>query len=334
MLFSTAASAPRDRLRDWTDTISSTYYPLDLSFTDEVRFSGELQIWSLGPVSLSRHECDGLLYRRHKRHLLVDHGNDFLITIPDQTEVGFRQENRDTRCARGGFLVERSDVPYDFWHREHNALWVMKAPADSLRARLGPPERLSGMTFDATRGVGALFIDMVRTAAPRLDEINQGSLDALGRHMIELLCLAIQADDRVLDTHLSAVRAAHLYRAEQYIRANLERSELLPQQVADACGISLRYLQQLFTDTGRSVCDWVREQRLIMCDEELRRPSSRQSISEIAYRWGFADQSQFCKHYRKRFGRTPSETRMQHRNARTHLSNSRKSVSGFPSGIA
>jgi AraC-like DNA-binding protein len=140
----------------------------------------------------------------------------------------------------------------------------------------------------------------------------------LGRHMIELLCMAIQADDRVLDTHLSSVRAAHLYRAEQYIRANLERSELLPQQVADACGISLRYLQQLFTDTGRSVCDWVREQRLIMCDEELRRPNSRHSISEIAYRWGFADQSQFSKHYRKRFDRTPSETRMQYRDGRTH----------------
>jgi AraC-like DNA-binding protein len=318
MMFSTASSAPRHRGREWTETISSAYYPLDLSFTDEAHFSGELQIWSVGPVSLSRLECDGLLYRRHKRHLLVDHGNDFLITIPDRGEVGFHQESRDVRCSRGGFLVERSDVPYDFWHRERSALWVMKAPCDSLRARIGPPERLSGMTFDATRGVGALFIDMISTAAPRLDEMNEGALDVLGRQIIELLCLAIQADDRVLDTHLSSVRAAHLYRAEQYIRANLERSELMPQQIADACGISLRYLQQLFTDTGRSVCDWVREQRLIMCGEELRKPNSRLSISEIAYRWGFADQSQFSKHYRKRFGRTPSETRMQYRDGRSN----------------
>src|SRR5689334_9056408 len=76
LIFSTASSEPRDRSREWSATISNAYYPLDLTFTDEARFSGELQIWSLGPVSLSRLECDGLLYRRHERHLLVDHGND------------------------------------------------------------------------------------------------------------------------------------------------------------------------------------------------------------------------------------------------------------------
>ena len=313
MIYSTSSSAPLDRARDWHETISSTYFPLELSYTDAPNFTADLQIWSLGQVSLSRLECDGLMYRRQRRHLVTEHGSDFLITIPDSGEVGFRQEKCDTRCAQGGFLVERSDVPYDFWHSERNSLWVIKAPSASLRARIGPPERLAGMTFDATKGVGACFVDMIRATGPRLDELSPSALDTMGQHIVDLVCLAIQADDRVLDGHLSSVRAAHLYRAEQYIRKNIERSELMPQQIAEACGISLRYLQQLFTDTGRSVCEWVREQRLLMCDEELRKPSSRLSISEIAYCWGFADQSQFSKHYRRRFGRTPSETRMQYR---------------------
>lgn len=46
-----------------------------------------------------------------------------------------------------------------------------------------------------------------------------------------------------------------------------------------------------------------------MCDEMLRDPSCRKSISEIAYRWGFADQAQFSRHYRAQFGKTPSEAR-------------------------
>ena len=319
MIFSTVSSAPLDRGRDWRETISNAYFPLDISYTDEPKFSGELEARSLGPVSLSRLECDGLIYRRSKRHLVAPHGSDFLITIPDRGEVGFVQEKCDTRCGPGGFLLERSDVPYDFWHRDRTSMWVVKAPNASLRARVGPPERLAGMTFDATRGVGACFVDMVRSIGPRLDEMDPRALDTLGQQIVDLVCLAIHADDRVLDTHLSSVRAAHLYRAEQYIRSKLDWPELMPQQIADACGISLRYLQQLFTDNDRSVCDWIREQRLIRCEEELRKPSSRLSISEIAYRWGFADQSQFSKHYRKRFGRTPSDTRMQSRDGPPRL---------------
>lgn len=313
MIFSTASVDSPDRGRHWQEPISAAYFPLDVKYDEAVDFSAELQIWSLGTVSLSRLESDGVMYRRHERHLVAEHGSDFLITIPDSGEVRFLQDKRDTTCSRGGFLIERSDAPYEFWHRERNKLWVIKAPSASLRARIGPPERLTGMTFDATRGVGACFVDMIRSTGPRLDEMSRPALDTLGQHIVDLVCLAIEADDRVLDGHLSSVRAAHLYRAEQYIRKNLDRSELMPQQIADACGISLRYLQQLFTGTGRSVCDWVREQRLLMCDEELRKASSRLSISEIAYRWGFADQSQFSKHYRRRFGRTPSETRMQYR---------------------
>src|ERR1044072_9519253 len=103
------------------------------------------------------------------------------------------------------------------------------------------------------------------------------ALDTLGQQIVDLVCLAIDADDRVLDTLLSSVPAVHLYRAEQFLRSKLDCPELMPQQIADACGISLRYLQQLFTDNGRSVCDWIREQRLIRCEEELRKQIGRRS---------------------------------------------------------
>ena len=48
-------------------------------------------------------------------------------------------------------------------------------------------------------------------------------------------------------------------------------------------------LQRLFTDSGRSICEWIREQRLLMCDEELRKKNAQLTISEVAYNWGFAD---------------------------------------------
>ena len=71
----------------------------------------------------------------------------------------------------------------------------------------------------------------------------------------------------------------------------------------------MRYLHQLFESQERTVCGWIRHQRLLMCDEALRNVADRRSITEIAYQWGFGDQAQFSRSYRAHFGRTPSDTR-------------------------
>ena len=313
MHYSTANSSPGARAGYWKEIISNAYFPLDLKYRDEGRFNGGLDYWSMGSVSLSRIQCDAILYKRHERQIVTEREKSFLVTIPDLADINFAQDGREVSCAPGGFVLERGDAPYEFSHPGANLLWVFKVPAAALRARVGPPERLSAMSFDATKGVGAYFVDAVRTSARRIAEMDSAAHEVVGQHLIDLLCLAIQGDERVLSSNLSSVRSAHLFRAEQFIRGQLSKQELLPQDIADACGISLRYLQRLFTDSGRSICEWIREQRLLMCDEELRKKNSQLTISEIAYNWGFSDQSQFSKHYRAYFSRSPSEARLQYR---------------------
>jgi AraC-like DNA-binding protein len=121
--------------------------------------------------------------------------------------------------------------------------------------------------------------------------------------------MAVEADDRVLGGGTTSVQSAHLRRVERFVRANLADSDLSPQTIAERCGISVRYLHQLFESQGATVCGWLRQQRLLMCDESLRDPSNRKSIAEIAYQWGFGDQGQFGRHYRAHFGCTPSDAR-------------------------
>ena len=67
-------------------------------------------------VGLSQMRCDGILYKRHKRHFLDEVDSSLLITIPRIGEVCFSQNTRKTTCSPGGFLVERGDTPYEFWH--------------------------------------------------------------------------------------------------------------------------------------------------------------------------------------------------------------------------
>ncbi|WP_182083975.1 AraC family transcriptional regulator [Aureimonas sp. ME7] len=313
--YSTHDSAPETRKTVWQDAVSRIYFPLDVKFRPSVEFSGTLDVWSLGSVSISRNQSDALLYRRHERHLLTEREESFLITVPDLAEIRFEQDGRDVSCRPGQFLIERSHLPYEFSHRERARLWVIKIPSPVLRARIARPERLATLQFDATRGVGALFVDMLRLTAGRLDEMDEPARRLMGNQLVDLLAMAVEADDRVLGTRSSSIRNAHLQRAEHVIRSRLRDMDLTPGLVAESCGISLRYLHQLFEAEGRSVCAHIRTQRLLMCDAMLKDPFSHKAIAEIAYEWGFTDQAQFSRNYRAHFGQTPSRARMAARSA-------------------
>jgi AraC-like DNA-binding protein len=307
--FATTDIPPHSRRQFWQNIVSETYYRLDLSFAGGHDFRGSLGAWSLGPVSISRNVSDALLYRRHEHHLLNEREECFLITVPELAEVRFEQDGKDVRCRPGAFLIERSHLPYEFSHRDPAALWVLKIPSAVLRARISCPERFATLQFDASRSIGALFVDAIRLVGLRIEEMDEPARALMGKHLIDLLATAIEADERVLAGHSSSVRNAHLHRCEHFIRARLDNMRLTPQMIADGCGISLRYLHQIFEREGVTVCTHIRNQRLSMCDAMLRDPNCRKSISEIAYQWGFGDQAQFSRNYRGRFGCTPSEAR-------------------------
>ncbi|GGD29531.1 helix-turn-helix domain-containing protein [Aureimonas glaciei] len=307
--FSTGSSPKGGSKAFWQEAVSQTYFPLDLRFQSVDEFDGTLDAWTLGSIAVSRNRCDGLLYRRHERHLLNEREESFLITVPEVAEIRFAQDGQEVLCRPGQFLIERSHLPYEFSHRERAALWVLKIPSDVLRARIARPERLATLQFDASRSVGALFVDMLRLTAPRLDEMEEAERAQMGRHLVDLLAMAIEADQRVLAGRSSSVRNAHLHRAEHFIGTRLHDPHLAPQTIADDCGISLRYLHQLFEAEGTTVSAHVRNRRLLMCDAALKDPHCRKAIAEIAYDWGFGDQAQFSRSYRARFGCTPSEVR-------------------------
>lgn len=307
--YSTAGTAAFERKRYWDEAVSSTYFPLDLRFQNAQEFSGELNVWDLGAVSLSRLESDGLLYRRQKRHLLHEREESYLITVPEKAEISFEQSGKEVTCKPGAFLVERSHLPYEFSYSAKNTLWVLKVPIVALRPRVGLPERIASLSFDSTCGTGALFVDMIRLIAPRLVEMDASARDMTGKHLVDILAMSLTSDERMLMSDATSVQLGHLHRVESFVRANLARSDLGPQTIAEACGISVRYLHQIMKQQGTSTCQWIRLQRLLRCDEMLRDPVCRKLVSEIAYALGFGDHAQLSRHYKAHFGLSPTEAR-------------------------
>lgn len=305
---STASLPAAERVGFWNHVIAETYFPLRLTYRDEARFQGRLSMRRVGEVSLSRLETDALAYERGKGQIARQAGEEFLITIPRRSPVEFSQLGREVSCPPGRFLVERGNEPYRFSYAAPNVLGVMKISRAVLAERLRQPDRFCAQHFDATRGVGALFSTMAQAA---LDTDTKGaSADLVGRQLVELLALSLS--EQAETEGLSAVRAAHLRRADAVIRRDLLNPALDPERVAGACGISKRYLHEIFAEDGRSVAREIREQRLRAAREAVAMQGDL-TLAEIAYRFCFSDQAQFSRQFKEAYGRTPSAFRAEMR---------------------
>jgi acetamidase/formamidase/AraC-like DNA-binding protein len=110
----------------------------------------------------------------------------------------------------------------------------------------------------------------------------------------------------------SLTKAGIMNRVCRTIERRLDDPDLTPARIAQSEGISERYLQKLFEGVNDNFSHYVRERRLQRAWSDLGNPAEGQhTISEIAYRYGFADSAHFSRTFRARFGLSPREFRQQ-----------------------
>jgi AraC-like DNA-binding protein len=303
------------RVQHWTDVVSAEVIPVRAVPADPTRFSGKLTSWGLGDDITVMHEAtDAVAYVRLSQHVKADKEEQILVTFACGSDLTFVQDRMSLTCRKNQFFIEIVNRPYRFTQLDAGEVWLLRVPASLLRWHVRSIEKYAPYTFDASRGVGALLFDTLRMMPLRLSEAQNFTHQALGRHIAELLALALESNESVLGSQMNSVKAAHLARIERFVRCNLSDCNLTPELIAAECNISTSYLHQLFRASGTSVARWVRELRLIASDRDLRDPSRREGVAEIAYRWGFSDHAKFCRQFKAHFGRTPSDSRELARN--------------------
>lgn len=296
----------------WTQMACAEYVTADAKPLDPIFFAGKTVIWDLGSLSLSYLGTDPIIYSRQKHHIRGDKDETILIPFSAISDLTFEQQGISLKCRKNQYFVELVNEPYEFGHAEKNELWTLRVPAKLLRWYVRSIEKYTPYTFDASRGVGALLFDTIRMLPGRLAESPAHLNRDLSHYLLELFALSLDGNDAVLGSLTTkAVKEAHLTRVERFIRTNLTRPDLTPQLIAANCNISASYLHQLFRSSGSSVGRWIRELRLNACDQDLCNPNCKNGIAEIAYRWGFSDHAQFCRHFKAHFGIAPRDRRAE-----------------------
>ncbi len=187
----------------------------------------------------------------------------------------------------------------------------VKAPRLALNPRLMSPMSLELGHLSGSEGINHVLSGMLRSLADVLLDIGADELRPIELALTEFLITSLAGEKQLFGLGgAKGVRTAHLHRICQSIETLLSDPDLSPARVAEAHGVSLRYMQKLFTAEGNSFSNYVRSRRLERCRADLISPQHAQlSISEICFRWGFNSSAHFSRAFREQYGTSPREYR-------------------------
>ncbi len=97
---------------------------------------------------------------------------------------------------------------------------------------------------------------------------------------------------------------------KEYIECYIVEDTLSAATIAAAFDITPRYVHKMFEPQGCSVRDWILRRRVERSSTDLER--SEDSVTTIAYKWGFKDLGHYSRVFRRVYGMPPSNWRQAH----------------------
>ncbi len=291
------------------------------------------------PHGLTTTSADGRIRLVHNRFQLnglalnfVDYGSSvrivpgelssfYLVQIPLAGSATVRSGVREVHSTPSLAAVPNATEPLDMvWHKgsPHLVVFLPRVTVDAaLESLVGRPIRVP-LRFElgldlttpaalAWRAMIDLLVADAETEGPSLHPVVRAQLED-----VVVLALLTQHPHNYFEA--IALRSAPA--APRAIRLAMELCDqagmepLTVTALAAAVGLSVRGLQDGFRKhAGLTPMQYLRDARLRQVRGELLEDGVRESVGDIAYRWGFGNLGRFARDYRERFGELPSQTR-------------------------
>lgn len=225
-------------------------------------------------------------------------------------EVG--QGDRKTKLSPGDIGFLDTSRPYEVTFPRSFRQSILKMPDVLFRDIAPRGDDLAGAALSGEQTLTAIArhnLLLLKHSAAAIEPI---FLPAAANCAIGHLALAMRATGRGTARKLTEYSVSdYVARADAYIADHLYDAELSVEDVARSVGISTGYLQQLYrTATSLTIAQSILDRRLANCRKELADPSlAKESVTSIAFRWGFSESSSFSRAFRRAFGVSPRQYR-------------------------
>jgi len=215
------------------------------------------------------------------------------------------QNDQMVQLAVGGVAIVDAARPVTFFPQAANSRWLsLDLPRRSLASHLGF-EPVGGICGSDGTAAGRLLHHIVLDAL-RGDGLSSPSAESYMQLAIYDLLGALFAPSD--PAHGSRSTDKLFARVCGVMRERFADPDFGPFDVAVETGISLRYVQKLFTERGTTCTQFLYALRLDRAAQLVRRRAllgKAQPLSEIAYACGYSDYTHFARNFRRRFGASP-----------------------------
>ena len=235
-----------------------------------------------------------------------DSADHYFTLFPASGQLAMTHNDETVRLAVGDVALVDAARPVTY-SADNSDQWntvSLSLPRQSLVSYLGF-EPQGGLYRRSGTPAGRLLFDLIRTSG----NVEGSALSPANSYMQLAVYDLVGALFAPTEPLSGSRHADKLFaRIRNIIKDGFADPSFGPNEVAAEAGISLRYLQKLFTEHGSTCSEFIYSLRLDQAARLLHRRGSlgvRQPLSEIAYACGFRDYTHFARKFRQRFGHTP-----------------------------
>jgi AraC-like DNA-binding protein len=270
-----------------------------------------LQYWQLtDDVAVLHQASSGITHTRDERHAGQEGPSRVVFVLHDGGPGTYTHEGRPYRLDRGGLYVTDLNSRYSYSRPGDGVARIIQVERSSLELTMEQVQEASQRLYASPlyNLLRRHVLDLCHVA-PELTVTSEAASvgEATVRLAGSLLRTALTADE---PARRDIAQPYLRDRAMLFIKLNFAVPELDAEMIADAHGISTRYLYKLWSGHEESLGDTIMRVRLEAARQMIvTRPGL--SIGAISAGCGFANASHFSRRFRDAFGMSPREARVQ-----------------------
>jgi len=274
----------------------------------DVPFRAEMNSIHIGTTMLGR--CDGTFttVRRELRQVRETNDDRYcLVRNRGARASTVIHRGREFTLQPGSLALLKLDEPFfaaDGTNSKH--FTNVHLPTATLRAMVPDLENLVGRELEPG-GALSLAMDYSDLLLRHPQAAGEAGM-AIANHLLDLAAIGLGArGEPALAAQRGGLRAVRLKAVLMILEQRFAEPGFSAQKLADAAGLSERYVNELLFEAGASFTTRLNELRMRKAADLLARGKRR--ISDIAFECGFNDLSYFNRCFRRRFGLTPTAAR-------------------------
>jgi len=266
-------------------------------------FRAKVDAWMLGDIVITDSRLPALRFLRTAAKAAADGVTNYSFLLRSQGTWTGTLGDRPMTVGPGQVAIFDLSRPVDAHGSAGDGITVA-VERSALDSALPEPVNLHGVILEGA--MGRLFADHLLSLVRQLPNMPLNDAPTAASSTIGLAAAAIMdlpAAERLPGPIVVAAR----HKVRRHIDQNLESSELSPDNICKALGLSRSSLYRAFSSSG--VAAYIRTRRLEAVHVLLNNPAERRSLAEIAYMFGFVSDAHFSRAFKQRFGYSPREAR-------------------------